>query len=247
MTHRIYKQNPIHEALCEFRFGAPGAWDPVAQSRFWQEFQKEYIGKPDRHRVNTAAFHLGTAKSGLVFGPQAEQFRFVNESGQMVAIVGEGLLSVHSLGSYPGWEMFRPQIERTLSLFCQIAAPAGLTRIGLRYINRFDVALDSPPSDFLHCAPSGQMDPSTALRSHAHRNEHVWPDGDLLVVTHASAIESGRRSLVLDLDVVRVWDEAEGMVTDAMEIVDRLHSREGAEFERLITDEARRVFDGERT
>lgn len=245
VTRRSYKQNPIHEALCEFRFDASGPWDPVVQGRFWLEFQKEYPGTPERRQVNTAAFHLGPATSGLILGAPAEQIRFPSADGRVMAIVGHNVLSVHSLRPYPGWEMFQPRIERALSLFCQIASPSGLSRIGLRYINRFEVGADHMPSEFLRCAPSDPLEPSTTLRSHAHRNEHLWPDGELLVVTHASAVAAEQRSLVLDLDVVHAWEGAPGAIDNAMTVVEHLHDREGAEFERLITDAARRVFDGD--
>ena len=244
MTHRTYAQNPIHEALCEFRFDAPGGWDPVAQSRFWLEFQKDFDGAPMRRQVNTAAFHLGPANSGLVFGEPTDQFRFPSADGRCVAIVGHNLLSVHSLRPYMGWDAFQPLISRALARFCEISSPTGLLRIGLRYINRFDVGRDEKPSRYLRCAPSDQVDPSTTLRSHTHRDEHVWPDGETLVVIHASAVSEDKRSLVLDLDVVHTWNDGVGAISEAMSVVEGLHAREGAEFERLITDTARSVFDG---
>ena len=53
--------------------------------------------------------------------------------------------SVHMLRPYKGWETFRPQIQQALDAYSRIAEPEGITRIGLRYINK--ITIKEPHND----------------------------------------------------------------------------------------------------
>lgn len=241
MSRRTYRNPPIQEALCEFRFAGGASWNVTLQARFVQEFQQEFGGRVEEQTVYAAALLLGHAPPGLVTGPKAQQLRFIPDDENAPVIVGENTLSVHALAPYPGWDAFRPRIERALEVYLRIAQPSGITRIGVRYINRFEVPTASRPSEFLGDAP----DTAGSLRAHTHRDEHQLDQNDLLIVMSASALEGDRRALVLDLDLIHEWPDPAEAGLSAMGTVDRLHEREGVEFERQITDTARGVFDGD--
>lgn len=55
--------------------------------------------------------------------------------GLDVVKVGENVLSLHRLGSYPGWEKFGPQLHQGLRELFEAVPDARITRLGFRYVN----------------------------------------------------------------------------------------------------------------
>ena len=79
-----------------------------------------------------------------------------------------------------------------------------------------------------------------------NRIEYVYDDAVRLVLTQASVEPpEGQSAFLVDLDVI--WESSEGQDLDRiMKIVDDLHGREGDAFEAIITNETRKVFNGNR-
>ena len=48
---RRYRNPPIEEALCEFRFPPEQDWDPTIPGKLQTKFGDEYTGKPREQRV----------------------------------------------------------------------------------------------------------------------------------------------------------------------------------------------------
>ena len=67
--------------------------------------------------------------------------QFLREDEKAFVQVGQYLMAINHLKPYPdpGWETFSPLIERALQTYREVAAPTGIHRIGLRYINRVEL------------------------------------------------------------------------------------------------------------
>ncbi len=247
MTRKIYKNDPIFEAICEFRFSVEAPWDDDARARVMLEFQRVYGDPPTPFNRYTAA--LSTDAQGRPSLPPEqvdthEHARFTRDEGRVRAIVGDTSVSAHSLRPYMGWERYRPAIEEAYQLYLDARRPSQLLRVGLRYINRFEVGADGIPSAFLVGAPSTHPAPFPALREHVHRDEYEWADGPRIVIVTASARIDDRLVLVVDLDVSAAPDVALHDRAAVFSLIDDLHKRERDIFERVISEKAREVFDG---
>jgi uncharacterized protein (TIGR04255 family) len=133
----IYPNAPIEFVACEVQF-------PVSPE----------LATDDALRALHAAFFdwLPVAQpeveTTLVFGPAAGQqqplttakiLRFVSRDRRLCVVVSSSRLSVETT-LYPGWDAFRPTVERALSALAGIDARIpGLTRVGLRYIDEIRV------------------------------------------------------------------------------------------------------------
>lgn len=244
MARMKYRRDPIAEALCEFRFAGGATWEQGSQTALHEALRDAYPMTPEVHKLLSAQLKFSEGGPELTQSDSTDRMKFSDGAGR-VAFAGQDVLSVHVLAPYPGWEELRGAIESAYGAYRRVLSPTGLLRIGVRYINRFDAAVDVSPDQLLSCAPRGRNDERSALAAHTHRNEYLLLSGETLVVSSASAVDTGVRSLVLDLDVIRAWPRADGPMDDAMAVVDRLHEIEGEEFERVITERARGMFDAE--
>ncbi len=247
MTRRIYKNDPIHEAICEFRFACDAPWDDDARARIAQEFQPFSPEPPKPLNRHTALLSTDPQGRPSITPEQVETHEhtlFTRDDGRVRAIIGGASVSAHSLRPYMNWERYRPTIEQVYRLYVAARRPSQLQRIGLRYINRFEVGADGVPAAVVVGAPPVKAAPIPALREHVHRDEHEWDDGARVTIVTVSARVEDRLVLVVDLDVSAVPEVEVDDHAAVLSIVEDLHNRERDVFEKVVTDKAKEVFDG---
>lgn len=244
-NRRQYRNPPISEALCEFRF-APGArWNATIPGHIHQELAKDYEGDPQNHtgyRVELQASD-GAAPSPVV-REEATRVQLPSADGSRMVGIAPHSLSVHVFRPYPGWEKFRPKIEKALKAYVSVARPKGINRLGVRYVNRILVPRDGADArHYIGTAPSPGGSLADRLAAFFNRLEYWLEDATKLLVT-SGTIEapSGKTGFLLDIDAIR---EGPPMVTveDAMRVVDLLRDHERTAFEELITEQSRELFD----
>lgn len=246
MTRRVYKNPPIEEALAEFRFAPGPEWDMTVPGRIHEAVKAEYPGKPRQQNLVTANVVFGAAEAA----PALSMFRgigrvqFPSQDERSLVGVGPDVLSVHVLRPYPGWESFRPRIENALTTYERVAAPSGVVRVGIRYINRITIRdTKCDLSRLFLCAPPQAPGLPSDTTSFLHRDEYRYGDDIKLLVTYASVEAADDcTSFVLDLDLISEGGEARALGS-TMSLVDDLRERERKAFEALITDDLRKVFD----
>src|SRR5205814_1213562 len=69
--------------------------------------------------------------------------RFAREDESRLLQVGRDLLVVNQLQPYPHYEEWRAVVHRTLDVYRGLASPAGIVRLGVRYINQVVVPGES--------------------------------------------------------------------------------------------------------
>ena len=169
MTEK-YPSPPIREAVCEFRFRSEGSFDIAVPGLVYSKLRGEY---PDRLESPVNTRQLGILVSSLQLGhtqdppdpPEArvedamrsgQDLRFWRKDSIDGAIVlGQGRLAISHYAPYRSWEEFQPDIIRALDAYMKEAKPAGIQRIGLRYIN--DIGFDQAsvePADFFTYYPN---------------------------------------------------------------------------------------------
>ena len=251
MERRKYRNPPIEEALCEFRFAPSQDWDPTVPGRFHEKIRKRYPAKPREQRVVEAGFQVSaqSAESAMQLKQGLAKVQFPTDDGRRLVAVGPDIMSVHVLRPYPGWrEDFRPRIEQALQAYNETTAPKGVKQIGLRYINQVVIAADTIALDDYFTTPPRTPDNFPERKSAIFsRIESFYTDEPIrLVFTFATVMPpEGKLAFLLDLDLVWSWADQPLTLDDAMDKVETLRHRERDAFEALITERTRKVFDAE--
>src|SRR5262249_1087484 len=128
---RHYKNSPIIEALCEFQFEPDSSWD-IAIPGIMSERLKDTF--PVRRQNKQAAFNIVINSEPLI--TTTDRMVLFRKDEKAFLQLAPNLLAINHLKPYPSWDAFLPLIELGFRSYLDIAAPKGIHRIGLRYINR---------------------------------------------------------------------------------------------------------------
>ena len=250
---RRYRNPPIEEALCEFRFPPEQDWDPTIPGKLQTKFGDEYTGKPREQRVVEVGLEAQEGKpSNLRYGEGLARVQLVTRDGKRMVGVGPDVLSVHMLRPYhdplrsdhSGWDEFQPRISAALDAYWEVAEPIGVCRIGIRYINKIVIPQEEVQvGSYLRCALPEVNGLPNWLSNFVSRVEYVYPDGVLLVLSQGSVdAPKDHVGFLLDIDVI--WESTEPITRDeALMKADDLRAREREAFETVITNKAREIFD----
>ena len=252
--HR-YKNPPIEEALCEFRFQPGQDWNLTIPGRLQSVIGDEYPGKPrERRFVEVGVRAEGGMPSDLSVGGGLVRVQLTTADGTRMVGVGPDVLSIHMLRPYQdrersdggGWEEFQPRIVEALGAYWPISEPQGVIRVGVRYINKIVVPQARVKvEDYLTCAlPEVEGLPSN-LAEFMSRVDYRYDD-DMRIVLSQSTIEApqGHVGFLLDLDAI--WERPDPVgINEASEIAADLRDRERDAFEAVITERARELFDAD--
>ena len=140
MERRRYKNPPIEEAVCDFQFAPRSDWDPTLPGLLYEKLRGTYNEKPRQQQFVEAQVQ-GTIAEGNPSVSLKQRFgnprvQLLAEKGTRIIGIGTDQLSVHMLRPYTKWEEFQPRIMQALDAYREVASPEGVTRLGLRYINR---------------------------------------------------------------------------------------------------------------
>src|SRR5262249_22139831 len=109
MTNK-YKNDPIQEALCEFRFAPSVPWNLTVPGRLHAKLSKEYNGEPrEMNRLETT-INAAKVDANIALLQTLDRVQLPDLENTKILAVGPHVLSVHSLAPYDGWERFRPRI-----------------------------------------------------------------------------------------------------------------------------------------
>ncbi len=248
-----YKNPPIEEAVCEFRFEPGQDWDLTVPGKLQTAIGDEYMGKPQEQRVVQVGLEAqGGRPSNLRFGEGLAKVQLVTSNGKRMIGVGPDVLSIHILRPYQdpqelglsGWEEFRFRIEKALAAYWKVAQPVGVIRVGIRYINKVVIPQGTVHiEEYLKCALPEVDGLPDHLTNFMSRVNYSYQDDVRIVLSQGSIDTSPDQvSFLLDLDVIREKTEPVDEAR-ALMIAGDLRDREGVAFEAVITDKARELFD----
>ncbi len=247
MSARQYKHPPIEEALCEFTFASESGGkqvDLTLPGRLqMHRSMKEYSGKARTQNVQKIA--ASDTAPNVSIESSIFRIQLPTQDGTRMVSVGANTLAITTLRPYDGWPNFKPRIEQALEAYVETTAPAPITRIGLRYINRIIVPdFNVRPASIFNAMPEGEKILEASLTNFLQRGEYVRQDGVKVIVTQATLQPATPKTAEFLVDIDTLWDK--NPLADREQIiatVEKLHDIEGAAFEALITEEARRLFD----
>lgn len=240
-----YKNPPLVEAVCSFKFGGEQTWNGTIPGLLYAELRDGYPEQPEQRMIFQA--NLFPADSGQAAQTQ-QQVVTAFRNGSKVLSVGPDLLSVHSLKPYEGWDSLKARTSRAYEAYCKVGTPNTVENVGVRYINQ--VMVPSGPvrlEDYFTVTQVLPMDGfgGTTLSSFFDRTELVYEDIPATIAFTWASAESERpdsSAFVLDFDMA--WKE-ESSIDDALGHLEVLHQRAQAAFESLIRDSLRESFDSD--
>jgi uncharacterized protein (TIGR04255 family) len=257
MTRHIYTNDPIQEAICEFRFRTPQQGWSLLPGQLFDRLKDEYPAEPGQDlpqlippgvvAPNPNALPLGIQIA--IGGPPPGRVRLASSDGSRLLLIGQGSFSVHAGRPYPLWETFSASIERALSAFSDVHPSFDIDRIGLRYINRIEgEGTANEVERYFNMQSLRFPGINSELQSFLGRSEQLLENDPnrLVIATFASTpAAEGRSAFILDLDVVAQNLSGLSTVADAFSIVAQLRDDEKDVFEASITDAARyELFGG---
>ena len=248
---RHYRNPPIQEALCEFRFQSGQDWDPTIPGKLHVKLGDEYGGKPKEQKVINVALNTQQGQPpGLSYGEGVAKVQLVTEDGKRLVAVGRDVLSIHMLCPYQdpnqpdsGWCEFQNRIKRALDAYWKVVQPKGVFRVGIRYINKIAIPQSAVEvEDYLRCALPVVDGLPDRLNNFMSRMDCSYKDDVRLVLSQGSVTGSPTRvEFLLDLDVI--WERPRAISKDeALTKASELRDREREAFEAVITDKARELF-----
>ena len=249
MQRRQYRNPPIEEAICDVRFAPGPETDFTAPARFYESIKSSYPGKPHYQQLVAAGIAVPPQPAGVQIAMRQEGAKvlFPSQDGRHLVGLGMNALSIHGLKPYSGWEEFRSRIDQSINAYQSAAAPNGVTRLAVRYINRVQVQTSTANvADYLTAAPRLSREFPTTLSAFLTRLESVYTDRPIqLTVTIGTAEPSspGATAWLLDIEVSHEWASEPLALRSVMDQIDDLRRRERDAFESLITDKCREVFD----
>ena len=251
---RQYRNPPIEEALCEFRFEPNQEWDLTIPGRLHVKLSEEYSGKPQGRKVVGVSLNAEQGQQAKLSYSEELKVQLVTQDGKRMVAVGQDVLSIHMLRPYQdpqrpdhsGWDEFQDRIKKALAVYWDVVQPKGVLRVGIRYINKIIIPKEEEVSSYLKCALPDVEGLPGHLNNFLSRVNYVYDDGVRLVLAQRSidAPPPSQVEFLLDLDVI--WENTEPVDKNKalVKAVD-LRDRERDAFEAVITDKARELFDAD--
>jgi uncharacterized protein (TIGR04255 family) len=168
----IYRNPPIVEAVAGLRFTGGRPWEEVQQSVIAQLSQAYSGPAKDAWQIQ-----VETQLRGLDVDTQADA-RFLHrqlysQDGRRMVGIGPGVLTVHTLSPYPGWNAIKPHVMDAAAVVLAALGDAQVSEVAIRYVDRITLPADAVLEDYFSIAPRwpDAMDP----RSEFTLQLNPWP------------------------------------------------------------------------
>ncbi len=240
---RKYKNPPIVEAVCEFRFSQDTPWDLTIPGLFYERVKDDF---PHREQQIVSEVELTREPQGLRQRTvTSERILLFSKDRKRIIQLGPRLLVINVLKPYPTWQGFKPIIEKSWNYLLEIVEVRGVDRIGLRYINQIDSPSDTIElEEYFEFYPHiGKRLPQTLTSFIVGAEFSYDEEQDKCKVQLAPAIVHKEKSaLILDIDYFLARPQGID-ISMVMDWIEKAHSRVEEIFEGCITDKLRKMFE----
>jgi uncharacterized protein (TIGR04255 family) len=251
MTQHQYRNPPIEEAVCEFRFAPGPAWNLTVPGLFYEKVKDSYTGEPRQQNLIATEIQPGHEPTNSEIKVRQEMIKLLIPSSDNQRLVGVGpdVLSVHVLRPYKGWDEFSQRIDQVFEDYTEVAKPIGINRIALRYINRIVIPSTQPIEliEYFTIATHIPEGLPSRISGFLTRIESHYEDIPIkLVLTFADAIAPVEQSeFILDLEISQDWVDKPLPLQEVHSNLYELKQRAWQAFETLITDRTKELFNVE--
>ena len=135
-----YKNSPITEVICEFRFELETVFNQKKVDSFFNEI-KEKFPKKKKGQMHQMKYEINPKKEESFSKTFQEFDQFLSDDEKTRIQLDGGRLSIHKLKPYNSWQEFHPLIKLVFNAYIKNIKIKSIQRIGLRYINNFEIPL----------------------------------------------------------------------------------------------------------
>ncbi|MFK5978694.1 MAG: TIGR04255 family protein [Rhizobiaceae bacterium] len=244
LSSREYKRAPITEAVIDFRMNSD--FSPRVVETIVRRLGKLY---PDSKEMQNIDVKLdATSTGGVLSVNQSPQgFRLSNREQNEVVIVQPGGVTASRLAPYMGWEELR-EAAQTVYSNMRKSSQQPVARIGVRYINRIDVPINSSTSGllshYLNFYPNVPTIYGGPMLKYVAQviQPSIIPHWIYSITSTTTAAPLPKHfSLLLDIDVFRTEDIPRKDV-DLWSVLEEAQRIKNDIFERCITDNTRELI-----
>lgn len=148
-TFETFPRAPITEALLDIQASLPSTTDAPKLATFQEAIKDRFPEKRERFAWSQG-FQWQIGKTPEISPPSQMMDGYLFVSANKTKIVQARLngFTFNKLRPYESWEKFNEEARELWERYVALAAPANITRIGLRYLNRIEIPL--PIADFRH-------------------------------------------------------------------------------------------------
>jgi uncharacterized protein (TIGR04255 family) len=234
-----YKNPPLAEALCEFRFQETGIPSNIVLGKLYEQIEKEYP-TVETHRGIDVQAEEETASPAIIM---EERTRFVSRDGTRLIQVGPGLLVANQVKLYKDYYSFRDFIKKAVDVYFKVAKPSGLRYIGLRYINHIQMSPNQTLEEVFNIGFKIPGMFKTFPDSYLLRMEFPYRDSqDRLIVILDSAPNSDGSPNIIILDFEYILVHPEDIGDKFLECMDEAHERIEEAFHACLTESTLNTF-----
>jgi uncharacterized protein (TIGR04255 family) len=223
---------PIVEAVIHWRARAEQSFSQTLRSELETKFPHYECHEQRELFIKAEVSAKGAAAPKTAVTENWDGFRLKGKDsadGYVVQFKLDGLV-VSRLAPYQDWETFATEAMRWWESYLEIAKPAVIDRLGVRFINRMNLSEGDSPSTFLKDHPRKPLDELLKSETFLYQDDYQvvgTPYRVKWVRTIQSNIE-GEQSVLADIDVscgVYAADDLSGLLgrlAEMRQLKDRL-------------------------
>jgi uncharacterized protein (TIGR04255 family) len=202
----VLRNAPITEALIDIRVAGVTGSVVEGLASFRDAFPSRFPEKRSRSSVATTInFDQKAPPTLTAKGPNTDGYIFTSPAENLVAQVRTDGFTLSKLKPYDSWKTFCPQFVALWRRYLEVAQPAKITRVALRYVNRIVVPTGKDLKGFILTGP--EIAPKLPQDLPAFLMRLVLPsqNGEIAIVTETfePSLDLHSVPLIFDIDVFR--------------------------------------------
>lgn len=240
MVHPKLNNPPIEEALIDVRVRArPDVTSEQLQAIF--DSVADQLPKKEALRTMRARIRLESTQELVQRSSSDNGWLFKSADDLILLQCRLDGMTLNRLRPYSGFVDLFERFRAYWQVYRDVARPQLVTRLALRYINRFQVPAEGVVADYLKYAP-GQLSSDlfttgfTQTTTHAYRD---WNGRVNLTTALAPSLHDSATSMIVDIDA---YCEDGFADKDLEECFQRLHSAKNEIFFAVVGDRALESF-----
>ncbi len=244
--NKQYKNPPIVEAVCEFKFELEKAPEQTEIDLVYSSIKSQFP-KNKKGTVHRMEVKVDVKEKKEEFSKNFYSFdQFFSEDEKTLVQLDKGRLSIHRLKPYQSWEQFYSLIKLVFDAYAKNIKIKSIERIGLRYINNFEIPLPiSNMEQHLNLHPAIGKGLPQDLASFMIGTIFVFEDGKdnaKVQLLNKPATISDKTIFVLDIDYFLLTpgsvsiDKVDQWLLTAHQNIENI-------FETALTDKTKQLFN----
>ncbi len=250
MSEGLHYQNaPITEAMIDLRVAPQKELSLGELSQLHSAVKNSYPKCDPLFKQSSHFEVLPGGKTTSSTGNEPTGFKLVSQDRKYICQARLNGFTFSRLAPYENWRSFQREAQHLWNLYCDVTQTKSISRIAVRYVNRFDLPCRSDEngvdlSDYFRTSPEISEDLPQQLSGFFMQLQLPQKDvkGHVLInQTIVPPVRDEVVSVILDIDLFRDIDLPE-TEEELWSILEMLHAQKNIIFEACITDLTRKLI-----